>query len=222
MGTPDFAVLPLKYLVENNYNVVAVVCNHDKPVGRKQILTAPPVKTFAIEKNIPAVLCATGYSQSDLEKIDNASKKTAIFRSANMSVGVNLLVTLVKSASLALNGFDIEITEMHHNKKVDAPSGTALMLAEAITSVLPEKFFLYGREGKVGARNPKEIGIHAIRGGNIVGEHDVIFAGNSETITLSHQATDRAVFASGAVKAAEYIAKKSAGLYDMSDVINGK
>lgn len=179
--------------------------------------------TAYISKNkIPSVLCATGYSEEQTAMIKELSSKVAIFRSANMSVGVNLLVTLVKSASLALNGFDIEITEMHHNKKVDAPSGTALMLAEAIKSVLPEKFFLYGREGKVGARTKDEIGIHALRGGNVVGEHEVIFAGENEIIKLSHSAQDRSVFADGAVKASEYIFTKSNGLYDMSDMINGK
>ncbi len=177
---------------------------------------------FCLAKGIPAVLCATGYSDKDIEKVNNASKKIAIFRSANMSLGVNILIELVKKASLALEGFDIEIIEKHHNQKKDAPSGTALMLADGVKEVLPEKFYIYGREGMVGARNKDEIGIHAIRGGNIVGEHDVIFAGNSETITLSHEATDRAVFAEGAVKASCYIVNKKSGLFNMSDMINGK
>lgn len=176
-----------------------------------------------IEKTgTPAVLCATGYSEEQNSKVNELSKKVAIFRSANMSLGVNLLETLVKTASLVLEGFDIEITEMHHNKKVDAPSGTAFMLAEAVKSVLPEKFFLYGREGKVGARTKDEIGIHALRGGNVVGEHEVIFAGENEIIKLSHSASDRSVFADGAVKASQYIVTKKSGLYNMSDMINGK
>ncbi len=177
---------------------------------------------FALKNGVPAVLCSTGYKPEDIEKINKASEKIAIFRSANMSLGVNVLIDLVKKASVALNGLDIEIIEKHHNQKVDAPSGTALMLADAVKDVLPEKFYIYGREGQVGKRNKDEIGIHAIRGGNIVGEHDVIFAGTSETITLSHQATDRAVFANGAIKAAEYLSSKKIGMYDMSDLINGK
>ncbi len=177
---------------------------------------------YCIPNGIPAVLCATGYNESDVAKVKNASEKIAIFRSANMSLGVNILIELVKKASQALYGFDVEIIEKHHNQKKDAPSGTALMLADAVKEILPQKYYTYGREGMVGARDKNEIGIHAIRGGNIVGDHDVLFAGLSETITLSHQATDRAVFAEGAVKAAVYIATKNNGLYNMSDMINGK
>ncbi len=184
--------------------------------------TLNSILNYCTKNSIPAVLCATGYQDSDVEKVNKASQEIAIFRSANMSLGVNILVELVKKASLALNGFDIEIIEKHHNQKKDAPSGTALMLADAIKEVQPEKFYTYGREGLVGARNKNEIGIHAIRGGNIVGEHDALFAGVSETITLSHQATDRAVFAEGAVKASCYIVTKKNGLYNMSDMINGK
>ena len=140
-----------------------------------------------------------------------------------MSLGVNVLIDLVKKASAVLGQtFDIEIIEKHHNQKVDSPSGTALMLADGVKDVLPEKFYVYGREGFVGKRDKNEIGIHAVRGGNIVGEHDVVFAGENETVTLSHQATDRGVFANGAIAAAKYIVTKTTGLYDMSDVINGK
>jgi 4-hydroxy-tetrahydrodipicolinate reductase len=140
-----------------------------------------------------------------------------------MSLGVNVLIDLVKKASAVLGEtFDVEIIEKHHNQKVDSPSGTALMLADAVKDTLPEKFYVYGREGMVGKRDKNEIGIHAIRGGNIVGEHDVIFAGENETVTLSHLAQDRAVFANGAIKSAQYIVNKKNGLYDMSDVINGR
>ena len=180
------------------------------------------VLEFVTANKIPAVLCSTGYDEVAIEKVKNASEKTAIFRSANMSLGVNILIELVKKASASLTGFDIEIIEKHHNQKVDSPSGTALMLADAVKEVLPEKFYVYGREGLCGKRNADEIGIHAVRGGNIVGEHDVLFAGVSETVTLSHQATDRAVFAEGAVKAAKYIVTKKNGLYNMSDMINGR
>ncbi len=180
------------------------------------------VLDYAIANNINAVLCSTGYTEEHITKVNDASQKIAIFRSANMSLGVNILIELVKKAASSLNGFDVEIIEKHHNQKKDAPSGTALMLADAVKEVQPEKFYIFGREGMCGARNKNEIGLHAVRGGNIVGDHDVLFAGISETVTLSHQATDRDVFAEGAVKAANYLAKKKIGLYNMSDLINGK
>jgi 4-hydroxy-tetrahydrodipicolinate reductase len=178
--------------------------------------------SFIEEKSIPSVLCATGYSEEQIARVNNLSQKVAIFRSANMSLGVNVITELVKIATLSLNGFDIEIVESHHNRKVDAPSGTAIMIADAIKSVAPEKYNVVGRDGIVGARNKNEIGIHSIRGGNIVGIHDTIFAGENETITISHSAADRSVFANGAVKAATYIKTKKSGLYNMSDMINGR
>ena len=168
------------------------------------------------------MLCSTGYTPEDLEKINATSKTNAIFRSANMSLGVNVLIELVKTAVKNLAGFDIEIIEKHHNQKVDAPSGTALMLADAVKDVDNDKFYVYGRNGIVGKRDANEIGIHAIRGGNIVGEHDVIFAGNDEVITLSHHASDRKVFAFGAVKAAKFICGKKNGLFNMTDILNNK
>ena len=171
--------------------------------------TLPFILEYCLSNETPAVLCATGYSEEDVDAVKNASKKVALFRSANMSLGVNILIDLVKKASAVLGEtFDIEIIEKHHNQKVDSPSGTALMLADGVKEVLPEKFYVYGREGFVGKRDKNEIGIHAIRGGNIVGEHDVIFAGENETVTLSHNAQDRAVFANGAIKAAKYIVNK--------------
>ena len=149
----------------------------------------PAILDYATKHNVPAILCATGYSAEDEKAVLEASKIVPLFRSANMSLGVNVLIDLVKKASAVLGDkFDIEIIEKHHNQKVDAPSGTALMLANAVKEVLPEKFYVNGREGIVGKRTKDEIGIHAIRGGNIVGEHDVIFAGENETVTLSHQA----------------------------------
>ncbi len=180
------------------------------------------VLAFCLKNGCPAVLCATGYSDEQVKKIHEASSSIAVFRSGNMSLGVNVLIDLVKKAALSLYGFDVEIIEKHHNNKVDAPSGTALMLADAIKEIDDSKTYVYGREGICGKRNKNEIGIHAVRGGNIVGEHDVIFAGNFETITLSHQATDRSVFAEGAVKAVIYLYGKKNGLYNMNDVINGK
>ena len=180
------------------------------------------VLNFCVNKNIPAVLCATGLSAEQIEKIKNTSDKIAIFRSGNMSLGVNVLVDLVKKAAAMLGGFDVEIIEKHHNQKVDAPSGTALMLADGVKAVNPEKYYTYGREGICGKRDKNEIGIHAVRGGGIVGEHEVIFASGFETVTLSHLASDRSVFADGAVKAAIYLADKTSGLYDMADVLNIK
>ncbi len=178
------------------------------------------LSSFAQKTGSALVLCATGYTEEQIEQIKALSSNVAVFRSANMSLGVNVLIDLVQKAAKALYGFDVEIIEKHHNQKVDAPSGTALMLADAVKDVCPEKFYTYGREGIVGKRDQNEIGIHAVRGGTIVGEHDVLFASNAETVTLSHQATDRAVFASGAIKAAEFIASKKQGLFNMTDVIN--
>ena len=179
------------------------------------------VLALCLSKNIPAVLCATGYSQEQIEKIKNVSKSIAVFRSGNMSLGVNVLIDLVKKAASALEGFDIEIIEKHHNQKVDAPSGTAIMLADGVKEICPEKYYTYGREGICGKRDKNEIGIHAVRGGGIVGEHEVIFASGFETVTLSHLATDRSVFADGALKASIYLKGKKPGLYNMTDVING-
>ncbi len=177
---------------------------------------------YALKNNVRIILCATGYTQTDLEKIQTASQKIAVFRSGNMSLGVNVLLDLVAKTAKALYDFDIEIIEKHHNQKVDAPSGTALMLADSVKNALPEKYYTYGRQGQVGKRDKNEIGIHAVRGGNIVGEHQVVFAGENEVVTISHQAFDRKVFANGAVSAAIYIADKPAGMYDMLNVINGK
>ena len=195
---------------------VDVVIDFSAPSNLDNILS------FCLAKNIPAVLCATGYSPEQIEKVNEYSKKLPFFRSGNMSLGVNALIDLVKKATASLGEFDIEIIEKHHNQKVDAPSGTALMLADAVKSVDNEKYYTYGRNGIVGKRDKNEIGIHAVRGGGIVGEHQVIFASNFETITLTHQATDRSVFADGAVKAAQFIVNMPNGLYNMSDVINQK
>ncbi|MBE5737826.1 MAG: 4-hydroxy-tetrahydrodipicolinate reductase [Clostridiales bacterium] len=184
--------------------------------------TLDKVLEYCSKNNIPAVLCATGYSEQQIAKIKEYSSRIALFRSGNMSLGVNVLIDLVKKATAGLEDFDVEIIEKHHNQKVDAPSGTALMLADAVKDVDDQKFYTYGREGIVGKRDPNEIGIHAVRGGGIVGEHQVIFASNFETITLTHQATDRSVFADGAIKAALYITTKKTGLYNMNDVINQK
>ncbi|MCD8372866.1 MAG: 4-hydroxy-tetrahydrodipicolinate reductase [Clostridia bacterium] len=175
---------------------------------------------YCVKNKIPAVIATTGYTKEQLEYIDECSKRTAIFRTANFSVGVNLLVKLVKEAAEFLGeSFDIEIVEKHHNKKVDAPSGTALMLADSANSAFGgEKQYLNGRSGSVGKRGA-EIGIHAVRGGTIVGEHEVMFCGEDEIITLSHSARSKKVFAAGAIKAAKWLAGKPAGKYDMNDLL---
>ena len=175
---------------------------------------------WAVRNGVPVVLATTGYTADDIKYIENCAKKIAVFRTANFSVGVNLLVKLVREAAEALGEkFDIEIVEKHHRLKVDAPSGTALMLAESANGAFGnKKEYLNGREGIVGKRG-NEIGIHAVRGGTIVGEHEVMFAGEDETVTLSHSARSKKVFASGALKAAKWIVGKPAGKYDMKNVL---
>jgi len=177
---------------------------------------------YALKTNTPAVICTTGLDESQEEKILEASKKIAIFRSGNMSLGINLVINLAKKATEVLqNTFDIEIIEKHHNRKVDAPSGTAYMIAEEINETLNNKMnYNFGRYGRSAKRTGEEIGIHAIRGGTIVGEHSVIFAGMDEIIEIKHTALSRNVFAMGAIKAAKYIAQRKSGLFDMNDLLN--
>lgn len=175
------------------------------------------------KRNLPCVLCTTGLSESQLKKVEEASKDVAILKSANMSLGVNMLLKLLKEATsiLAPAGFDIEIVEKHHNQKVDSPSGTALALADSINEELNNEYeYVYDRSQVREKRTQKEIGISAVRGGTIVGDHDVIYAGADEVITFSHRAYSKAVFGKGAIQAAKFLAGKPAGLYDMSDVIN--
>ncbi len=178
--------------------------------------------TYCVEKQVPCVLCTTGLSQAQLAAVEEAAKKVAILKSANMSLGINTLLKLLKDAAavFAQAGFDIEIVEKHHNQKVDAPSGTALALADTINEEFDNSYeYVYDRSQVREKRNAKEIGISAVRGGTIVGDHDVIFAGIDEVITFSHTAYSKAVFAKGAVQAAKFLAGKPAGRYDMSDVI---
>ena len=174
---------------------------------------------YALSTNTPVVFATTGYTDEELELINKASQKVAIFTSANMSLGVNLIIGLAKQASKILPGFDIEIIEKHHNQKLDAPSGTALMIADAIKETKTDAQYIFDRTSVRKKRENREIGIHSVRGGTIVGEHEVIFAGHNEVITLSHLAQSREVFASGAVSAAKFIADKKAGMYHMSDII---
>ncbi len=177
---------------------------------------------YAVRTSTPVVLCTTGLSDEQLKKVDEASKSVAILRSANMSLGINTLLKMVKQAAdiFANAGFDIEIVEKHHNKKVDAPSGTALALADSINDEMGGKYeYVYDRHSRREARPKDEIGISAVRGGTIVGEHDVIFAGTDEVITFSHTAYSKAVFGKGAVCAAKFLKGKGAGMYDMQQVI---
>lgn len=171
---------------------------------------------------MPVVLCTTGLSKEQLQHVKEASEKTAILKSANMSMGINLLLKLVRDAAkvLAPAGYDMELVEKHHNQKVDAPSGTALALADAINDQLNQEYtYTYDRSQKREKREKKEIGISAVRGGSIVGEHEVIFAGQDEVIEFKHTAYSKAVFGKGAVEASKFLAGKPAGMYDMSDVI---
>ena len=177
---------------------------------------------FALERKVPLVLATTGYSDKQLAQIDEASKHIPIFRSANMSLGINVLLELVKKAAAVLgDSYDIEIVEKHHNRKVDAPSGTALMIADAAASALnfkPE--YVYERHSVRQSRDKKEIGISAVRGGTIVGIHEIMFAGRDEIIEIKHTAMSREIFANGAVKAAKFLAGVSKpGMYDMSMLV---
>ncbi len=206
--------VPVYSSFDNIKEQVDVIIDFSSPAVIKSELD------WAVKHNVPAVLASTGYSESDLKFIEKCSEKIAIFRTANFSLGVNLLVKLVRQAASVLGeNFDIEIIEKHHNQKADAPSGTALMLADSANSAFAGgKRYLNGREGIVGKRG-NEIGIHAVRGGTIVGEHDVMFAGEDEIITLSHSARSKRVFAAGAIKAAKWVAGKPAGKYDMTNVL---
>ena len=177
---------------------------------------------FAVENQIPLVECTTGLSEEMLDYLKDCSRKVAILRSANMSLGVNALLKMVKTAAQILGeaGYDIEIVEKHHNQKLDAPSGTALALADAINEELDPKYeYVYDRSTRREKRPEKEIGISAVRGGSIVGDHDVLFCGPDEVITISHRAYSRGVFAKGAIEAAKFLAGKAPGMYDMQQVI---
>ncbi|MDY3766294.1 MAG: 4-hydroxy-tetrahydrodipicolinate reductase [Lachnospiraceae bacterium] len=177
---------------------------------------------YCEEKQIPAVLCTTGLSEDQIARIEEVSKKTAVLKSANMSLGVNTLLRLLAEAAkvLAPAGFDMEIVEKHHHLKVDAPSGTALAMADSLNEALGNEYhYVFDRSQERKRRDEKEIGISAVRGGSIVGEHEVIFAGLDEVIEFKHTAYSKAIFAKGAVQAAKYLAGKPAGYYHMSDVI---
>jgi 4-hydroxy-tetrahydrodipicolinate reductase len=177
---------------------------------------------YSEKKQIPVVLCTTGLSPEQLTRVGNTSKKVAVLKSANMSLGINTLMKLLKDAAnvFAPAGFDVEIVEKHHNQKLDAPSGTAIALADSINEARNNEYeYVYDRSQVRKKRDKKELGISAVRGGTIVGEHEVIFAGIDEVIEFKHTAYSKSVFAKGAVEAAKFLAGKPAGMYDMSDVI---
>ncbi|MEE0420707.1 MAG: 4-hydroxy-tetrahydrodipicolinate reductase [Lachnospiraceae bacterium] len=178
---------------------------------------------YCTEKKVPVVVCTTGLSPEQVQKIQDTSRQVAVLKSANMSLGVNTLLKLLQEAAkvLAPAGFDMEIVEKHHRHKVDAPSGTALAMADSLNEALGNSYtYTFDRSQERKARDEKEIGVVAVRGGNIVGEHEVIFAGTDEVITFKHTAYSKAVFGKGAIQAAKFLAGKGPGFYDMSDVIN--
>ncbi|WP_124098577.1 4-hydroxy-tetrahydrodipicolinate reductase [Ruminococcus sp. Marseille-P6503] len=176
---------------------------------------------YCLTNGVAAVIATTGYSQEQISKIHKAAESIPVFFTFNMSLGINLLADLAKRAVRVLGGqFDIEIVEKHHNQKIDAPSGTAIMLGEAINSELDNKYnYVYDRHSIRAKRTKNEIGMHAIRGGTIVGEHEIIFAGRDEVVTLKHEAHSKSVFAVGSVNAAVFLKGKAAGLYAMSDLL---
>lgn len=179
---------------------------------------------FAAARKLPVIVATTGLSQAQRKLVEQASLKIPVFSSANMSLGVNLIIDLVKKAARLLEpNFDIEIIEKHHNQKLDAPSGTALAIADSINSVLEQKQdYIYDRHSRRKKRSRTEIGIHAVRGGTIVGEHSVIFAGNDEIIEINHSAMSKDIFGTGALRAAKFLYNKSPGLYSMNDLIGGE
>jgi len=211
-GTSDF---PIYSSFDKITEKADVIIDFSNPALLDSLLS------YAKASNIPTVIATTGFSAEQTDKIKASSKDIPVFFTFNMSLGINLLVALSKKAAHILgDNFDIEIVEKHHNLKVDAPSGTAIMLANAVNEALDDKMmFTYDRHSKREKRAKNEVGIHSVRGGTIVGEHDVIFAGHDEVITLSHHAASKEVFAEGSIKAAIFLANKPAGLYDMNDIV---
>ena len=210
VDTREFRTYTAWSLVEEESDCIVDFSHH---VGTEAMLA------YAVQQKIPVVLATTGHTPEELDVIQKASEQIAIFRSANMSLGVALLVELAKIAAKTFPDADIEIIEKHHNRKLDAPSGTALLLANEIKQVRRDARFVYGREGQA-KREADEIGIHAVRMGNIIGEHEVIVGTDTQTVTLKHEAHSRALFAEGAIAAAEFIVGKPAGMYDMKSMID--
>ena len=200
----DFPVYPSFSLVGEESQVIV---DFSRPEGLAALLA------YARSHRLPAVLAATGYNEADLTAIREAALDIPVFRSANLSLGVYVLKTLARQAAQLLPDFDVEIIERHHNQKIDAPSGTALMLYDAVSR--PDSFPVFGRNGRTQKREKKEIGMHAVRGGTVPGEHEVGFYGSGEIVSISHSAQDRSIFARGALRAARFIAAQQPGEYDM-------
>lgn len=190
-----------------------VVIDFSNPLALDGILE------YCLKTKTPVVLATTGYNDEEMIKIHEAAKQIPVFLSFNMSLGVNILLKLVKEAAKNLANFDIEIIEKHHNKKVDSPSGTAVMIANAVKEIREQSEFIYGRHGRTGKRQQNEVGIHAVRGGTIVGEHSAIFAGNDEILEINHSARSKNVFAEGAIAAAKYLVNQKPGFYNMDDML---
>lgn len=197
--------------IQESADVVIDFSNHS---------TLNDVLSFSLQNKIPLVIATTGYNEDELRKITIASKSIPIFHSSNMSLGVNVLLKLVKEATKMLYGFDVEIIEKHHNKKVDAPSGTAIMIANTVKEVLPNIEYNYGRHGNSAKRTENEVGIHAVRGGTIIGEHNIIFAGHDEIVQIQHSAQSKDIFAKGSITAAKYLVNKNDGYYNMDDLLS--
>ena len=209
-----------KYPVVSSFDEVAADVDVIVDFSSPKVFDA--MLDYALANKLPVVVCTTGLSEEQVARLDSAVEQIAVLRSANMSLGVNLLIKLVKEAAqtLAKAGFDIEIVERHHNQKKDAPSGTALALADSINEGLDNAYeYVYDRSDRVQKRDPKEIGISAVRGGNIPGTHEVIFAGMDEVVELTHLAYSRSIFGKGAISAAKFLAGKSPKFYSMADVI---
>ena len=200
-------------------NAIDIEENADVIIDFSHHSAISDVLSYATKTKTPLVIATTGFNDDELEKIKDASSIIPIFHSSNMSLGVNVLVKLVKEAAKALNGFDIEIIEKHHNKKLDSPSGTAVMIANGVKDVLADSEFIYGRHGRSEKRSSNEVGIHAIRGGTIVGEHTTIFAGHDEVVEIKHTAQSKDIFAKGAIAAAKFLVNKEAGYYNMDNML---
>lgn len=207
LDTLAFPVYPSFSLVSEEADVII---DFSRPEGLSALLA------YALDKRLPVVLAATGYNEQQLSQIGEAAKTVPVFRSANMSIGVYVLKALSKRAAELLPDFDVEIVEKHHNQKLDAPSGTALMLYDAVSN--PASIPVFGRNGRTQKREKAEIGVHAVRGGTVAGEHEVGFYGPGETVLLSHSAQDRSIFARGALRAAQWLVGQQPGQYSMDDL----
>ncbi len=227
-GRNDCEIIAGIDIVDDSTLGFPVFSNYDEVQGKADVIIdfsnpslLPAMLEYAVKTNTGIVLATTGLTDEQIKAVEDAGAKVPVFFSYNMSIGVSLLCELSKVAAKVLgNGFDVEIVEAHHNQKLDAPSGTAIMLGNAIKEEMPDAYFEYDRHSKREKRHTNEIGIHSVRGGTIVGEHEVIFAGNDEIVKLSHSARSRAIFANGAVNAAVFLKTKESGVYSMTDLVN--